>query len=132
MREGERVLRLLVGVAGAALPCSAVHAQFAVVSGGTVNLGFFASVNPDCSSAGTPTVRITQQPRHGRVVVVRTRDFTSFSLSNPRSACNSRRVSGVSIRYISQRGYTGYDSLSGETFYQSGTYRSGTVNITVR
>jgi hypothetical protein len=41
-------------------------------------------------------------------------------------------VQGIMVRYISQRGYVGDDSLSGEMFWPSGTLRSGTVYIRVR
>jgi len=116
--------------------CASASAQWGnpynVPSGGSVKLGFYASVNPDCTAAGVPTLRITQPPRNGRVVIERTRDFVTFPQSNVRSVCNQRRVQGIMVRYISQRGYVGDDSLSGEMFWPSGTLRSGTVYIRVR
>ena len=72
-----------------------VQAQRYVLSGATVQLGFFCSINPDCTAAGIPTVRITQPPEHGRVTVSRTRGFCYFQRPNPRRACNRRRVEGV-------------------------------------
>jgi hypothetical protein len=115
-----------------ALLCAPAQAQRYVLSGATVQLGFFCNINPDCSAAGTPTVRITQPPEHGRVAVSQTRGFCYFQRPNPRRACNRRRVEGVAVRYTAQRGYTGYDSIGAEVFFPSGTMRSGTYNISVR
>lgn len=127
----------MMAVGGLALWCSAAQAQwfarpFNVPSGGSVKIGFYASVNPDCSDAGAWTFRVTQPPRNGRVVVERARDFVYFQPSNPRSACNQRRVQGLKIRYVAQRGYTGDDSFSGELFSPRGGHGSGTVYIRVR
>jgi hypothetical protein len=124
-------MRGILVVAGLLLGTVSAQAQY-VAAGKTVKLHFAASVNPDCSNAGTPTVRITRSPEHGRVTQQQTRDFTYFPPSNVRSACNTRRVSGVAIRYTAQRGYVGYDSVGVEIFYTTGRKRSGTFNINVR
>ena len=108
------------------------QAQRYVPSGGTVRLTFFCNINPDCTSSGNSTIRITRPPEHGRVVQSRTRDFCYFPPSNPRSYCNNRRVPGVVVNYVAQRGYTGYDSVGVEVFYPGGAMRSGTFNIQVR
>jgi hypothetical protein len=125
-------MRIAIAAAALLLSTFAAHAQRFVPSGQTIKLYFVASVNPDCSAAGQPTVRITKPPEHGRASVKHTRDFVTFQPSNTRSACNQRRVSGVNISYTAQRGYIGYDSVGVEIFYPSGAHRSGTFNVSVR
>ena len=119
-------------LAGLLLSVSAARADFYTTGGHKVKLFFTASVNPDCSSAGDSTIRVTKSPEHGRVNVTRVREFGFFRESNPRSACNRRRVAGVAIYYTAQRGYTGYDTVGFEVYYPSGSRRSATANIQVR
>src|SRR5262245_18209943 len=80
------------------------------LSGVPITLFQASSTNPDCTANGMPTVRITQDPQHGRLTITRGAVFAYFPPSNARSACNRRRVPGVTLRYISQRGYTGTDT----------------------
>src|SRR4051794_6852527 len=109
MRPGGH-MRALVIVAALAFSTVAAQAQFAnriAASGKQIKLGFFATVNPDCSSTGDPTVRITQAPEHGRVSIPAGRDFPIFSEPNPRTVCNTRRVQGRIASYVSERGFVG-------------------------
>lgn len=124
-------MRILLAIGSLLLMTFSAQAAY-VAAGKTVKLYFAASVNPDCSNAGQPTVRVTKSPEHGKVALLQTHDFTFFQESNVRSACNRRRVSGVAVRYTAQRGYVGYDSVGIEIFYTSGRRRSGTFNINVQ
>jgi|SRR5579872_5540499 len=91
------------------LSLGAAHAAKVVASGRPLNLYHAYAINPDCTSAGAIIVRIEQAPAHGRVTVRHTGVFPNFPESNPRSACNRRRVPGVQVVYVSQRGYLGPD-----------------------
>lgn len=123
---------IAVSLAGLLAGTLSAQAQRYVAGGQTIQLYFAASVNPDCSAAGQPTIRITKPPEHGRAGLAKARDFVFFQQSNVRSECNRRRVSGVAVRYTAQRGYVGYDSVSVEIFYPKGAHRSGTFNVNVR
>jgi len=103
-----------------------------VASGQLVTLGFFYSTNPDCSSIGRPTIRITRSPDHGRVTVVQTTGFPTFPSSNIRSVCNRRRVAGATLNYVSQRGFGGTDYVQAEIIFASGNYRQVSYIINVR
>ncbi len=89
------------------------------------------STNPDCSSAGTVVVRLAQGPEHGRVSIRSTGVFPKFPESNPRSACNRRRVAGMQATYVSQRGYTGPDHVVLEALFPAGQGRRITMSIRV-
>ena len=118
-------MRLVVIVAALAFSTAVAEAQYysrskIAASGKQIKLNFFNSTNPDCSSSGDPTVRIAQEPQHGRILVSAGRDFPSFSQNNVRSACNTRRVAGRAVNYVSERGYVGSDSALVEVFFTSG------------
>lgn len=113
----------------------AAHAQSAskvALSGAQIVLGQVASVNPDCTEAGRPVVRVTQSPEHGRLIISNASVFPYFRNYNPRSECNWRRVPGIVVKYVSERGYTGSDSAVLEAFFANGTSRSQSFNIMVR
>jgi hypothetical protein len=117
---------------------SAAHAQLFggptryAVSGKPLKIYSASSTNPDCTSAGSVEVRITQPPQNGRIVVSSRQVFPSFPESNVRSACNRRRVPGVELSYVSNRGYAGPDSASVEVIYPTGLLRTVSVSVSVR
>jgi hypothetical protein len=102
------------------------------ISGRPLKLGFANSTYPDCSTVGRPTIRIIRAPEHGRVTVSQTRDFPSFPVSNIRSECNRRRVSGAAIYYVSQRGFVGTDYVDVEVIFAGGELRQRSFTINVR
>ncbi|WP_441242655.1 hypothetical protein [Tardiphaga sp. 768_D3_N2_1] len=113
----------------------AAQAQYGnkvALSGSPIELGQLASVNPDCSDAGRPVVRVTQSPEHGRLIITKASIFPYFRPINPRSDCNWRCVPGVIVKYVSERGYVGSDSVALEAFFPNGTSRRGNFNIMVR
>jgi hypothetical protein len=81
-----------------------------MVAGGAIALGHFASVNPDCSSKGKTTVRLTSAPAHGSVQLREGRAFAFFEGSGYQQ-CNSRRVEGVTVEYRPERGFVGTDTV---------------------
>ena len=123
MRIGLIVLGLLLSMGPA-------HADKVVASGRPLLLYQAYSTNPDCSSAGTVVLRIAQAPEHGRVSIRQAGVFPRFPESNPRSACNRRRVSGVEATYVSQRGYLGPDLVVLEALFPAG--RGVSIRLPIR
>jgi hypothetical protein len=125
---------VLLAVTTTLLSATAAQGQTATkyaVSGRPLKLSFFATVNPDCSSVGQTTIRLTRAPEHGRVSVTQTMDFPNFAPSNVRFACNRRRVAGATINYVSQRGFVGTDSVQAEVISASGNLRQQSYTINV-
>jgi hypothetical protein len=58
-----------------------------VASDQKLRLDFLYSVNHDCTSMGFATVRIIEQPKHGRLTVQNGTGFTSFPQNNQRYEC---------------------------------------------
>jgi hypothetical protein len=66
-----------------------------VASGTKQRIGFYASVNPDCSATGDINVRVTKQPEHGTVETVATTGYAHWSKENTRSKCSQHKVKGM-------------------------------------
>jgi hypothetical protein len=123
-------MRIGLIVLGLLLSMGAAHADKVVASGRPLLLYQAYSTNPDCSSAGTVVLRIAQVPEHGRVSIRQAGVFPRFPESNPRSACNRRRVSGVEATYVSQRGYLGPDFVVLEALFPAG--RGVSIRLPIR
>ena len=109
-----------------------VDLKRAVASGGKLRLDFLYSINPDCTSIGFATVRIVEQPRHGRITVDNGTGFTNFPASNPRAECNKRRSDGVVVVYEPEPGYFGAGSLDFDAIFASGSLSKRHYAIDVR
>ena len=123
-------MRIGLIVSGLLLSMGAAHADKVVASGRPLLLYQAYSTNPDCSSTGTVALRIAQAPEHGRVSIRQAGVLPRFPESNPRSACNRRRVSGVEATYVSQRGYLGPDFVVLEALFPAG--RGVSVRLPIR
>ncbi|ABQ33026.1 MULTISPECIES: hypothetical protein [Bradyrhizobium] len=124
-------MRILLVVVGLLLSAVAAHAERVIPSGKQLILFNATSVNPDCSALGNVEVRVAQGPEHGKVSIRRTRVFPNYAAVNLRSACNARRVAGVLVTYVSQRGYVGDDLVVIEVFFPNGRAQRTTIAIRV-
>ncbi|MGJ4993375.1 hypothetical protein ACQR0Z_03090 [Bradyrhizobium sp. HKCCYLS3077] len=124
-------MRALFVVVSLLLSVVAARAERVIPSGKPLILFNATSVNPDCTALGNVEVRVVQGPEHGRVSVSRTRVFPNYAAGNLRSTCNARRVPGVLVTYVSQRGYVGDDLVVIEVFFPNGRAQRATVAIRV-
>jgi hypothetical protein len=120
-----------------ALPQDVTHPRsldysMTAASGVPMRLDFVASVNPDCSDMGRPTVRLSQTPRHGTVQIAPTMDFPRFPTGDVRNACNQRRIAGTSAHYVSRAGYVGSDLVGIDIIYVTGGLIHHTFSIDVK
>lgn len=119
------VLALLPGVARADI-------AKVVPTGTTRTIDFFASLHPDCSSTGTPTVRLIDGPSKGLITTERARDYLPFPKGNVRSRCNAHRVSGLRMMYRSADNFVGTDRVRILILSGSGESREAIYSIQVR
>ena len=82
-----------------------------IASGTKQRMGFYASVNPDCSATGDVNVRVTKQPEHGTLETVATTDYAQWPKENIRSKCNQHKVKGTLVNYKAAEKYTGNDEF---------------------
>lgn len=103
-----------------------------VPSGKNQRIDFLASVNPDCSSPGLPTVRLIEGPSNGVVTTDPAMDFKAFPRGNVRARCNARRVRGLKLLYQSTSEFFGIDRVRLLVISASGGEREATYLINVR
>lgn len=104
----------------------------AALSGKQLILAGFYSVNPDCTSGGVPTVRVTEAPKHGAMTMVEETGFPGFPKENPRNACNAMKLPVANVKYQSEPDYVGNDAVTVEVIFPDGIYRTQTINIVVK
>jgi TonB family protein len=97
-----------------------------------LNLDFLYSLEADCSSIGFATIRIVQQPEHGKVSSKNGTGFSNFAKENLRYDCNKRRTEGVILSYEPTARYTGPDSLTVDVIYPSGNFWRRHYSIEVK
>lgn len=122
-------LALLLVASGSAQAADQVRT---VPTGQNRRIDFFASVNPDCSSDGLPTVRLVEGPTNGVVTTDKARDFMPFAKANIRSKCNGRRVAGLKLFYQSTTEFLGVDRVRLIVISASGGEREATYLIQVK
>ena len=124
-------MRIVLTCLGLLLSVVSAQADRVVASGKPLQLYQASATNPDCTSVGAVVMRVLQGPSHGRVSVRQTGVFPNFNSSNPRSACNRRRVPGVQAIYVSQRGYLGPDLVVLQVLFPNGRGFNVTAAIRV-
>jgi hypothetical protein len=82
-----------------------------IASGAKQRIGFYASLNPDCTATGDVTVRVTKQPEHGTLETVARTDYAHYPKENIRSKCNQHKVKGMLVNYKAAEKYTGNDEF---------------------
>jgi hypothetical protein len=82
-----------------------------VPSGTDQRIGFFTALNPDCTTSGDVSIRITKEPEHGAVKITTATNFPGYPKENLRNRCNQHKVKGMQINYKSAEKYIGDDAL---------------------
>jgi hypothetical protein len=103
-----------------------------VASGAKQRIGFYASLNPDCTATGDVNVRVTKQPEHGTVETVATTDYIQYPKESIRSKCNQHKVKGALVNYKAAEKYTGNDEFDLLILFPGGFAREVHLNINVR
>jgi len=96
-----------------------------------LRLDFLFSLNPDCSSIGYATVRLIEEPKHGKITIENGTGFSNFRRDNSRFECNKSRSDGVVIFYEPEPGFVGADSIAINAIYASGTAPKRHYTVTV-
>jgi hypothetical protein len=77
-------------------------------------VGFFTSLNPDCSAVGEIEARLIKQPGNGTVDLENGTGFTNFPENNQRHPCNLKPSAGVRVNYTSKEDFIGKDTFEVE------------------
>jgi len=95
-------------------------------------IGFFTSLNADCTTNGDIQSRLVKQPSNGTVELDDGPGYPSFAPTSQRQICNSRLVMGVRVFYTSKDGFTGKDSFEAEFFAPAGQDIVWKYSVTVK
>lgn len=101
-------------------------------AGGKLFLYGYWSIYPDCTSRGEVNLRVITKPSHGNIVIGRGTTYPNAVPADPRSVCNTHRVSSMNVEYKPKRGFIGTDSVAVEAISPLGNDRVDTYNITVK
>ena len=102
------------------------------LSGTRQQIAEFYFVNPDCSTNGTPTLKMAKAPQHGTIEVVQGTAFADFAKTSTEGACNGKKVPATLIFYTSEPGFIGADSVAFERIGVAGAYGYHDYTINVR
>jgi hypothetical protein len=89
-------------------------ANISVPTGKKRLVGFFTSLNPDCSTAGEIDARVIRQPENGTVEVETGTGFANYADNNQRHACNLKPSPGMRVTYTSKESFIGSDTFEVE------------------
>jgi hypothetical protein len=67
------------------------HVERGAISNVPQHVGFYYSVNPDCSSDGLVQTQLKIPPVHGSVIFVKSDGYTSFPSTSPGYECNKKK-----------------------------------------
>ncbi|HEY2678651.1 MAG TPA: hypothetical protein VGI65_16890 [Steroidobacteraceae bacterium] len=112
-------------------PSSPKRVVRGAISGVPQHVGFYYSVNPDCSSGGLVQTHLKNAPTHGSVAFDKTDDYTSFPSTSPGHECNSKKSPGVEVLYTSTKDFVGADQFTVVGIGPKGKYMETdyTVNV---
>ena len=128
-----RAVTLLMACAVASSMASAVFAQSSnyttveTTSGTPIRLGYHASAHKNCTPAPLPTVKVSEPPKAGALVV---RKGTLATDKVP--ACGLIRVPVQVVFYNPREGYVGRDHIQYEVTNSNGQTTTYDITITVK
>jgi hypothetical protein len=103
-----------------------------VLNGKPLKVDSFGSLNPECGSTGSTSVRVIEQPRSGRVDIRSGMDYPRFNKDNIRAHCNMKRAPSTLVFYVPTPGYKGPDTFQVEAVFPDGTTRTARYQLDVR
>ncbi len=114
-------------VATAAFAQATNYTSVETTAGNPIRLSYHASAHKNCAPAPPPTIRVTEPPKSG-ALVVRKGMLTTDKLA----ACGRIRVRAQVIFYNPKEGYVGPDHVDYEVTDSNGEVATYDVTITVK
>lgn len=122
-------------IAGPALAASPVPPQVYTYTTSPeyrTSIGFFASLNKDCTSAGPLQMQIVTPPANGTAALESAYGSPRYPAGSDYAACNTKQVQGMRLIYTSNPGFTGVDSFDVLIAFSSGVRQPLHYDITVK
>jgi hypothetical protein len=100
-------------------------------SGIPQQVGFYYSVNPDCSSGGLVQTQLKSPPTHGSVAFIKADGYTNFPSTSSAHECNSKKSPGVEVVYTSTSDFVGTDQFTVQGIGPKGKYMETDYTVKV-
>ena len=101
-----------------------------VFSSGTLELGPYIQVKPDCSPNGRDEIKVVSGPSSGSIRVIQKTAASKFSGDFER--CTGRPLPELFVIYRPHAGFAGSDALQVDVISPAGSELIDTYNITVK
>jgi hypothetical protein len=101
------------------------------ISGISQHVGFYYSINPDCSLNGLVRTQLKTPPAHGSVEFLNADGYTSFPSTSPAYSCNRRKSPGVAVMYTSDKDFAGTDNFAVQAIGPNGRYMETEYTVRV-
>jgi hypothetical protein len=103
-----------------------------VLNGKALKVDTYGSLNPECVSTGSTSIRVLEQPKHGQVDLKNAMDFSTYPKENIRVHCNAKRTPATQVFYTPSSGYKGPDTFQVEAVFPNGSTRIARYSLDVR
>ncbi len=101
------------------------------MSGVPQHVGFYYSVNPDCSSGGLVQLQLQSPPTHGSVEFAKADGYTNFPSTSAGYECNGKKSPGMEIVYTSAKDFIGTDQFTVQGIGPRGKYMETVYSVRV-
>jgi hypothetical protein len=112
-------------------PSSPKNLVRGAISGIPQHVGFYYSVNPDCSSGGLVQTQLKSPPTHGSVAFIKADGYTNFPSTSSGHECNSKKSPGVEVVYTSTKDFVGTDQFTVQGIGPKGKYMETDYTVKV-
>jgi hypothetical protein len=99
--------------------------------GGWTRIGPFSTLNKNCDVTSVARVRITEQPKNGRVRLITASGSPGYSVNSSFAHCNSSNITGPFVEYLPKSGFRGTDQFRFEVRFKDGERRVFTPSLNV-
>jgi hypothetical protein len=107
------------------------HFTRGAIAGTPQQVGFYYSVNPDCSSDGLVQLQLKDPPKHGAVTFNNADGYSNFPVSSPGHDCNKKKSPGVKVVYTSAKDFVGTDQFTVQGIGPHGKYMESEYAVKV-
>jgi hypothetical protein len=101
------------------------------IAGTPQRIGFYYSINPDCSLNGLVRIQVKDPPAHGSVAFDNADGYTSFPSGSAGFECNRKKSPGTEVMYTANRDFVGTDKLTIQVLGPNGRYMETEYTVKV-
>jgi hypothetical protein len=101
------------------------------IAGSPQHVGFYYSINPDCTLNGLVKMQVKDPPAHGAVAFDNADGYTNFPSSSSASECNKKKSPGIEVMYTADKDFAGTDKFAVQAIGPNGKYMETEYTVKV-